>query len=393
MLNIVKNFLSFGFFKGIVFFSVLLYSYLGFTAEYVQLEQSVALATMITPFLVLGLTTSFSHYKVVKLTSEFDWLYWRHLKYIIYILALSSIVFIALDWGHQQTIILLTLLVYSRFCSQTFKIKNDVFYSSFVDSVPYIFITICLLLLTFNLDITLVSNIMFYPVVFFIIYRTNSKLANLKHHSDTKPYEFYTFGGKAFLISAIIVSVMLLPRVFAHLIVDEKDMENFFLALRYASIGVLIYQFASIRFFSFIYKMEDKFVLIGVITIYIVSFIFIAISLNFLSYMEVISTVKFNYLAAILTAIWITSAFLEYFVSKVNGVNLFIKYFLLLFIPINFLLFIVVKLPYIQYLVVISLASVVISQLITIFYKKPVYVISSVSVILGSLLIFGMLYV
>jgi len=393
MLSIMQNFLSFAFFKGIVFFSVLFYSYLGFTTEYIQLEQGIALATMITPFLVFGLTTSFSHYKITKRTNKFDWVYWEHLKFVIYILTPLSVVFIMLGWGHQHTIILLTLFVFSRFYSQPFKTENNVFYSSFIDSIPYIFISVCLLLITLNVNMSLALNIVFYTVVIFIIYLVNKKVHRLKNNDKAEAIVFYTFGGKAFLVSAIIVAIMMLPRAFAHLIVNETEIEDFFLALRYASIGVLIYQFISIKLFSYIYKMEGKVVLIGAIAIYIAAFCFITIGLSVLSYIKIISTIKFNYLAALITAIWITSSFLEYFVSKSNSAKLFTKICLLFVIPISFLLNIAVEPVYIQYLVVISLASVVISQLIAVFYKKPVYAILSTSIIVCSLLIFGMFYV
>lgn len=395
MSNIIKNFLSFTFFKGIVFFSVLLFSYLDYTKEYIQLEQAIAIATMITPFLVFGLTVSFSHYKVTKETSEFDWIYWRHLKYIICFLSIISVsvtvFFSASEW--QLTVILLTLFVFSRFYSQSFKIQNNIFHSSLIDSTPYVLIGICLVLVSVGFELIFAFNIVFYIALLFMFFVVDKSSKSLVYIDKGKVLEFYTFGSKAFLVSAIIVAVMMLPRAFVHLIIHERDIEGFLLALRYASISVLFYQFISIKCFSYIYKLEDKYVLIGVIIIYFVAFFLITIGLNFLYYINFITTVKLNYLVALITALWITSSFLEYFVSKANNAALFTKSCLLFFVPISVLFSIVDELVYAQYLIVLSLVSIVISQLIAVFYYKATYAIFSISIITCSLLIFGFFYV
>jgi hypothetical protein len=394
MFSLIKSLCGFVFFKGIVFFSVLLYSYLGFTAEYIQLEQNIAIAMMITPLIVFGLTTSFAHYKITKKTSELDGVYWQHLKYVTAILVALSILFLVFNWKNQTIIILLTFFVFSRLYSQKFKIENNVYYSSFIDSLPYIFISLCLILVFLSVDIDDGMNLVFYILVVLLFYWFYKKSSDFKYikNNSSEVISFYAFGAKAFLASAIIVAVMMIPRAFADLIVPEQDVEDFLLSLRFASIGVLIYQFISIKYFSAIYKMENKHILVFSIAIYIASFVSVMTGLYVLTYVDIITTAKYNVIASLLTSIWITSAFLEYFVAKNNGVNFFVKTYIFLFTILCISGYFITDTKLNLSFVSVSLAMVIISQIISIFRNKPVYIFISIS-IFCSLLIIGVSYV
>lgn len=392
MFGIAKSLLSFAFFKGIVFFSVILFSVLGFTEEYIQLEKNVALATMVTPFLVFGLTMSFSHYNLTEKTNKYDWFYWNHLKYCIIVLALLFLCFSIFQWPNQNAVFLLLLFVFARFYSQSFKIKNNVHYSSFIDALPYIVISISLVFMIVGINLNAVFALLFLPIVFFIFRQLSIKLSTLSF-KGIKPYDFYAFGGKAFYVSAIVVAVIMLPRAFVDYFIENSDIESFLLSLRYATISVLIYQFFSIKFFSNIYSLEHREILLFGSLIFSMVFLFTLLCLYFVGLFGFIDNSNFNFLSALITAIWVTVSFFEYFVSKSERQNVFLlAVIVLLALAISFLIF-ASGFASKQYMLIVCLLCVMFSQLIAIFYKCFLRMLVEIAICLILIITFGLHYV
>ena len=392
MVGIAKSLLSFVFFKGIVFVSVILFSVLGFTEEYIQLEKNIALATMVTPFLVFGLTMSFSHYNLTEKTNKYDWFYWNHLRYSVVVLVLLFLCFSVFQWPNQNAVLLLILFVFSRFYSQSFKIKNNVHYSSFIDALPYIVISISLVFLMIGINLNTVFALFFLPIVFLIFHQLNHKLSTLSS-KGIKPYEFYAFGGKAFYVSAIVVAVTMLPRAFVDYFIEGSDIERFLLSLRYATISVLIYQFLSIKLFSNIYSLEHRKILFfGSLTFSMV-LLFTFLFLHFIDLLGFIDNSNFNFLTALITAIWITVSFFEYFVSKSERQNVFLLAVItLLTLAISFLI-LASGFASKQYMLIVCLLCVIASQLVAIFYKCFLRMLVEIAICLISIITFGLHYV
>lgn len=392
MVGIAKSLLSFVFFKGIVFFSVILFSVLGFTEEYIQLEKNIALATMVTPFLVFGLTMSFSHYNLTEKTNKYDWFYWNHLKYSIIVLVLLFLCFSIYQWPNQNAVLLLILFVFARFYSQSFKIKNNVPYSSFIDALPYIVISVSLVFLVLGVDFKKALLTLFGCALFFIFYLINKKVSATPPVS-AKGYLFYALGGKAFIVSAIVVAVTMLPRAFVNHFVEGNDIESFLLSLRYATISALVYQFVSIKFYSYIYGLEGKKILVWAGITFSIVFIFTFVCLYLIESFHFINTSKFILLSSMITAIWLTVAFLEYFVSKSKRQIIFV-YGVLAFLPFtSYILVIAPGFTNKQYMLVVCLVSVLLSQLISVFYKNLNYMFVSIFSNVIILIIFGLYYV
>ena len=392
MVGIAKSLLSFVFFKGIVFFSVIFFSVLGFTEEYIQLEKNIALATMVTPFLVFGLTMSFSHYNLTKKTNKYDWFYWNHLKYSTIVLVLLFLCFSFFQWPNQNAVLLLILFVFARFYSQSFKIKNNVHYSSLIDALPYIFISVSLVFLIAGINLNSVFTLLFFPIIYFIFRQLNFKLSTLSF-KGIEPHEFYAFGGKAFYVSAIVVAVTMIPRAFVDYFIGDSDIESFLLSLRYATISVLLYQFFSIKFFSKIYSLEHGKILLFGSLIFSIVFLFTLLCLYLIGLFGFIDNSNFNFLSALITSIWVTVSFFEYFVSKSERQSMFLLAVIILLAFSFFFLALVSGFVSKQYMLIVCFTCVVISQLVAIFYKNFTRMLSEVATCSILIIIFGLHHV
>ena len=321
----ITSFFFFSFFKGISLCSVLLFYYFGYSEEYVRIEQAIATANIFVPLLILGVTTSFSHSKIIEKTSRFDWLYWSHFIVVFILTITGSVILFLVDSPYQITFMLLSVFCSSRLYSQKYKIENNVIFSSGIDAAPYILISSSFILVYLDFDITrafTLGFVFFSITAFFVLIR---EMCQINSREFYKIKEFYSFSGGAFLVSSIVTGAMLSPRAISTFIFEKEELEIFLLTMRYGSIAVLFYQFIYIRFFSNIFKIDKKKILPYAVTFFLFSLFLVFFLLSLLVKAGFIYNGDFIVGVSILISCWIVSSFLEYFISRERRVKRFVK--------------------------------------------------------------------
>lgn len=331
--SILYRFIYFNLSKSIIFFSVLLFSYSGFNDEYVILEKTIAFALLLVPLISFGLTTSYSHYKLNNQSCDVEYLYWEYLIFALIILGLVTVIFFISSVDFFQVTSLLIVILGSRFISQKFKIENDVIRSSSYDCLPYLGLMMVLIGLNYNYNfggLIFICCLFLGLLLIFIALSYLVKYQEIKLPSQQKS-EFYKFGWKALAISSTSSLVMLSPRAFASQYIDNSALESFYLTLRYSSVVVLLYQFLAVHYFSQIYKINSQKIIFMSCLCFLAGSITTVLLLFFIGFIALIPDTGYILFAAIFTGLWITSSFLEYFISREGVVALYFRILLLVF--------------------------------------------------------------
>ena len=366
--NKLLSLLIFAFFKAITFGSVLLFYYFGFSKEYIVIEQAIATANILAPLLLLGITTSFSHSRVVQKSFQFDWIYWSHFMAVFLLTTAGSVILFLFDSKYQVVLIFLSIYCSARLYSQKYKVVNDVIFSSMVDAIPYILICFVFILVYahFDLNDSLIFCFIFFSIsVLAVLVREIVKNEAIKSNEVLK---FYSFSGGAFLVSSIVSGAMLAPRALSDFLFEGGDLELFLLTMRFGGVAVLFYQFVYIKCFSDIYRLPKEKIFTYTLVLFSLSAVFVALILFLLVKLEFIYSGKFIISVSMLISCWISSSFLEYFVSREQRV----KSFLLLiccFSPIVFFggntVDSSIRLPFF----VVILMAIVFFQLVSILHR------------------------
>ena len=371
MKEIIQKFIVFSSFKGITFFSILLFSLVGFSEEYIVIEQAIAQASIFVPFLAFGLTTSYSHYLINTDNTEIEYVYWRHISLVSFLCLLGAFVAFVSSNSWFVVIAMVQVILISRFFSQKYKVQNNVLIASFYDSVPYIILTVIVLLL--SLEVVFEQALMILLLFSVFIYAFNISKELYKSKKDKfepkRIFVFYKFGFSALLVSIVATSIVVSPRAFASSLVPQEELESYFLSLRYSAITVMVYQFVSIKWFSKIYKLALNKVLSVAVTLYLLAFIATNVGLFVIDKFDFLLGTENILFASNLTALWITSSFLEYFVNRERGVVLFCLLVTPLVFFVFFLLFYFKPTEY-RFWFSISVTSLVLVQIVSIFKMK-----------------------
>ena len=325
--HLAISFISFAFFKAVVFFSVLIFSFFGYSEEYVLIEKYIAFSSMLVPFVIFGATTTFSHYKINFGFINVEALYWAHALIAGIFLGTLSLFFLLFCQDTLFYILALTVLfLYARFYSQPYKIENNVSASSFYDAFPYFIFIFTFFVIYFGGDFKHSSTLsLLILIVFYVVFTLLKVRRSKPFPSQDEVKFFYSFGGKAFIVSGVTTFIIMAPRAFASNIAHEVNIESYYLSLRYIAILVLFYQFISIRWFVSIYKVPVSKIGFLCLAMYFVSFFSSFALLNFLHAFSIIPDDSFLLYAANICALWILSSCLEYYISREGGVAVFLK--------------------------------------------------------------------
>ena len=312
--------------KVVVFISVLLFSIFDFVKQYVMIEQAIAFASMCIPIFIFGATTSYSHYKIAARLADIERIYWCQFLWIFGILLIVFYCGYLFSADIFLSTMLMLFFIFSRFYSQTYKVDGRVIGASIIDSLPYLLLIMILGGLLLGVSLELAAFFAVSVSAPFMLW-TGGRLLRISKFSGKllqSVKSFYAFGLSAFLVSSVVMFCFMAPRAFAQLLVPEANLENYFLTLRFGLIVVLVYQFASIKWFSRIYKME-----LEEIGLWAVLILAVGISVT---YFSIILTYQLGFIASseyalftsMYTGLWVLSSFFEYYVNRESGSRLFV---------------------------------------------------------------------
>lgn len=306
------NLLSFGFFgasKSVVFFAPLAILCLLGDGYYVATEQTFATALLVWPVFALGMTSAYSYFVLEKEDSNFQIFYYQYLYCLL--VALGGICAISYFWlglSHHLTHLALAvfLMLFSYFISTTYKCKNDVVRSSCLDAFPYFCFALFLLLVVQDKVLGLTIAIFVLALVFIVAYQfSKSAPSNHSVHLNTSDKrDYFVKGINSFIVSWIAIAVVMFSRVFTADFATLEESKELYLALRFATFAVLIYQFVQIKMYSHIFKISlrgmKKLLLLywGAMTMMLVVILLSGAALAY-------------YFAILYTAMWIMTSMLE----------------------------------------------------------------------------------
>lgn len=369
----MKAVISFGVFaasKLLVFGVLLLYPIAGFAQEYVTLETQLAKALMFTPLLILGLTTSFSHYKINVEDVSIDRLYWGYILALSVFLVMLIVGVNFVEPTALASIAILTLIVASRFISQAYKTKSDVLIAALCDACPYLIFLFILVGLIFQVPLNTAVGWgflwVFAPLLIIVLVFYLGSPAHLVFSAHT--LDFFKFGLRASLVSIVSSVYMAAPRAYPDLFIPYAEQEIFYLSLRYSLAIVFLYQFFYVRYFEIIYRLESKSAIASSLFIFLFSYAFSFFSLSLLVLFGILRSDEYVHFSCLLVSVWTASSFLEYFISRFFLVSKFLWLVLTGSCAIFFFCMLMDFAPITS--VIILLSSLVVFQVLALFFSS-----------------------
>ena len=345
------DFIIFLFCKSIVFISVLAFSFLGYSEEYLFIEELLAYSLLLTPVFTFGLTTSYAHFNIVNDEQNHNRFYWSYSIVVLIVQIILVIGFCFVGWSGAVTVMLcIAVLTASRFVSQDYKNINNVSLSSLFDITGYIAITMYFVVVyfvneqRFFLDVCFISILLLLGLILLGKRSGTRSVGKLPDH-----FSFIKFGLKALFIALISSAVLNIPRIVASWEYSASDAINFYESLRIGMVAVLVYQFIAIKYFRSLLLISRRYILLLALILYFIG-ILLSFILHFILQSTIYPTLDISVLAVHLSSFLLIVGFIEYFISREN---LFIPYAILV-VPTLFLLF-TQLLDLVQYSILIAL--------------------------------------
>ena len=258
------SFLSFSASKGIIFLAPLLILWLEGREYYVVTEQVIAIALLSWPVLAFGMTALYPYFTIEKKNSRFNYYFYKHLFIATTALLIAYLVAMLMttnDIKIQMAVLMVIFMLFSYFFSITYKCKSDVKTSSIFDALPYLLIFIFTLLWTRESVYGNLFSIMAVLLITIIVLGKYNKHKKVQYKSDEQRETFMFFYEKSFfsfLVSWIAIAIVMLPRAFIPEILSSEQSESVYLALRSATILVLIYQFLQISYYPKLFHISKN---------------------------------------------------------------------------------------------------------------------------------------
>ena len=318
MINL-KNAFSFAFFSGsksVVFFTPLTILWLLGDAQYVLVEQTFATALLIWPIAALGMTSAYSYFFLEKHDIKFIRYYYRHLIIVLCcLIAIIAVLYIASFYNGNVAWLYTTYIVYlmcfSYFLSAIYKCNNDVIRSSSLDSLPYLLFFLFIIGIYYQSQLGLIFLIgtlsfsLFYILYLFKKSDFDNEAKddqNRLTRQDIKHY--FSKGCYSFIVGWFAVAVVMFPRVFVADYTNLDESKALYLALRFGTFFVLIYQFLQIKLYSRIFKISS-------ITMKKMLLAYWGVLFAILFILILFKTPLAYYFATIYTGLWIMISILE----------------------------------------------------------------------------------
>lgn len=342
-----ESVISFFFFSGsksVVFFTPLAVLFLLGDGYYVLVEQLFATSLLIWPALALGMTSAYSYFFLERQDRRFIPFYYRYLLVLLGVLSLICCAIYLLGYTTESLRympFLVFLMCFSYFISAVHKCNSDVIRSSSFDAFPYACFFLFLILSFWETNFG--SFFMIFALVFMLFYvfhlSAKSSLVNgqgeindadnVLSSNDIKFY--FAKGVHSFVVSWLAIAVVMFPRVFAADFTTLDESKELYLALRFGTFFVLIYQFVQIKLYAKVFKISSE-MMRKVLFIY-----WFALCLVLLLVM--ISELTLSYYFAVLyTGMWVMVSMLELQVVR-KGVQMAVVKGVLLLSPCITLVF------------------------------------------------------
>ena len=356
-----ESVLSFFFFSGsksLVFFTPLAILWLLGDDYYVLVEQKFATSLLLWPVLALGMTSAYSYFFLEQNDHKFVQFYYR---YLLIILCFISLLCLGVYFGESRsyenvyTPFIIFLMCFSYFVSTTYKCNSDVVRSSSFDALPYVFFFLFLVISVWNNGFGFVFMMLILLLMLFYTFllprkliaqqddisQTSMNLKDLNSFTSQDIKHYLSKGLHSFIVSWIAIAVVMFPRVFMADFATLDESKELYLALRFGTFFVLIYQFIQIKMYVKVFKISTG----NMKKILLLYWLIVC------SILAVLTLLEFSlsyYFAILYTAMWIMVSMLELQVVRrgvqmavVRGVLLLSPAIAVLFFIEGFYLFIV----------------------------------------------------
>lgn len=311
------NLLSFFFFSGsksLVFFTPLAILLLLGDDYYVLVEQLFATSLLLWPVLALGMTSAYSYFFLEQNDNKFVAFYYRYLLLILSGLTLVMLGILVIEadgdsWRYMPFIVF--LMCFSYFISAVHKCNSDVIRSSCFDALPYAVFFLFLIVSFWQESAGTFFMALALIIALFYVVNLSSNASHAIRQTQTKnalaPHDIKFYLSKSlhsFIVSWMAIAVVMFPRVFAADFATLDESKELYLALRFGTFFVLIYQFVQIKLYAKIFKISP-FVMKKALLVY-----------WFILFMALLLVLMFGltvsyYFAVLYTGMWIMVSMLE----------------------------------------------------------------------------------
>jgi len=316
----LKNAFSFAFFSGsksIVFFTPLAILWLLGDAQYVLVEQTFATALLLWPIAALGMTSAYSYFFLEKNDTKFIGYYYRHLMIVLCCLIVIIVILYivarlnsSVAWLYTAYIVF--LMCFSYFLSAIHKCNNDVIRSSSLDSLPYLLFFLFLVGTYYQNQLGTI--LLIGTLGFSLLYVLHLSKKNGLTFVETKGSQvtltrkdikhYFSKGFYSFTVGWFAIAVVMFPRVFVADYTNLDESKALYLALRFGTFFVLIYQFLQIKLYSRIFKISSSTMKKVLLAYWAGLFVILLILMLF-------NTPLAYYFATLYTGLWIMVSILE----------------------------------------------------------------------------------
>ncbi|TBR37479.1 hypothetical protein CBF23_014580 [Marinomonas agarivorans] len=326
--NTLLPFFFFSASKSLVFFTPLAVLWLLSESDYVLVEQTFATALLLWPILGLGMTSAYSYFFLEKQDKAFVGFYFQYLALILVVIALVLFgLHIVSDTVTQATHYLLFitfLMCFSYFVSAVYKCNSDVIRSSCFDALPYVGFFVFLLASMWHDYFGISVQLVLLAIIFLTVFRFSrsqqhltdeaANTLSLTNFSWQKTKSYLIKGIHSLMVGWLAIAVVMFPRVFLADFASTDEATELYLALRFATFFVLIYQFIQIKLYAKIFKIAAH-------TMRIVLLLYWLIIVLVLVMLILFDITLPYYFAALYTGMWVMVSMLELQIVR-RGVQL-----------------------------------------------------------------------